>query len=155
MATAFDVADYIVSWFGRKPRGENDLSQLKLQKLLYYCQGHYFAWAGEPLFDDEIEAWEHGPVVRDVYIAFNAHVSGSEVITPHTGGGTVPGSTHNVDAKTKEFLRQVLEVRGQYSAWRLREMTHKETPWVTAYVEGQKNVIPKQALADYFKQFVR
>jgi uncharacterized phage-associated protein len=40
---------------------------MKLQKLLYYCQGWHLAWDGEPLFGEEFEAWLSGPVCRELY----------------------------------------------------------------------------------------
>jgi uncharacterized phage-associated protein len=40
------------------------ISNLKLQKLLYYAQGFYLAIYGKALFEEDIVAWEHGPVVR-------------------------------------------------------------------------------------------
>ncbi len=43
------------------------LSHLKLQKLLYFCQGFTLAMTGKPLFSEAIVAWEHGPVVREVW----------------------------------------------------------------------------------------
>ena len=61
MADVQDVAAYIVARFGR-------IDTFKLQKLLYYSQAWHLVWDGEPLFEDEIEAWAAGPVVRSVYV---------------------------------------------------------------------------------------
>jgi uncharacterized phage-associated protein len=59
------IAKWFIAWTGQVE--EARLSNLKLQKLLYYAQGHYLATAGQPLFDDRIQAWSHGPVVPTVY----------------------------------------------------------------------------------------
>ena len=50
--------------------GECDLTNLVLQKLLYLCQTETVRVTGSPLFEDEIVAWQSGPVVRDVYYAY-------------------------------------------------------------------------------------
>lgn len=158
MPNVFDISDYIIHWFGRKPQEENDLSSLKLQKLLYYCQGHYLAYSDSPMFDSTIEAWEHGPVVREIYTSYKSVVTGATVITPKLLASSkikLPGDAKNLSAKDKQFIREVIEVRGQFSAWRLREMTHKETPWRETYKNGEKNVISQDLMRTYFSQFIR
>ena len=45
-------------------------SKYKLQKLLYYTQGFHLAIYGVPLFEEKLIAWEHGPVVKEVYDKF-------------------------------------------------------------------------------------
>src|SRR4051794_29818552 len=63
--TADQVADYFLAHVDEES-GDN-ITHLKLQKLLYYAQGFHLAIQGEPLFAEPIEAWEHGPVVCRVY----------------------------------------------------------------------------------------
>ena len=60
MASVFDVAKYILNKKGR-------MSPMKLQKLVYYSQCWSLAWDDKPLFNNRIEAWANGPVVRDLY----------------------------------------------------------------------------------------
>jgi uncharacterized phage-associated protein len=64
MANVFDVADYFINL--NLGDDEGDVSNMKLQKLLYFAQGRFLAQNGIPLFDNPIEAWNHGPVVREV-----------------------------------------------------------------------------------------
>ena len=65
MATVFDVARYILS---RQDQNAGDtISNMKLQKLVYYAQGFALAITGKPLFQEDIEAWEHGPVAPALY----------------------------------------------------------------------------------------
>ena len=75
--TAFDVANYFLSI----PEYE-DLTNLKLQKLVYYAQGIHLAIYGKPLFNEAIKAWEHGPVVPELYRKNNSITIPS--ITPLT-----------------------------------------------------------------------
>ena len=72
--TAQDVADYFL-FLVDDPSGDN-LSNLKLQKLVYYAQGFYLAIHDRPLFDDAICAWEHGPVVPSLYRRYKKYGSG-------------------------------------------------------------------------------
>lgn len=151
MVTAHDVAAYVVDWFERKYGPESDLTPLKLQKLLYYCQAHYLAWAGEPLFNEEVRAWDHGPVVPDVYHEYRTEFGKGSNIIDHAASGSVAA----ISPRTAEFLDEVLQVRGQYSAWRLRELSHEEAPWKDVYEEGREHVITHESMKDYFSSYVR
>jgi len=77
-------ADNVARWFLSRNRlrslsGESDfISNLKLQKLLYYAQGIHLALYGKPLFNDPIEAWQYGPVVDSVYQTYKTN--GSDAI---------------------------------------------------------------------------
>src|SRR5450756_3169344 len=60
MARVDDVAAAILQRQGQ-------MSTWKLQKLVYYCQAWHLVWEENPLFDDPIQAWANGPVVRSLY----------------------------------------------------------------------------------------
>ena len=68
----FKVED-IANWFLNENRRQMNfedseyITNLKLQKLLYYAQGHYLAEQNTPLFNENFLAWEHGPVIRKIY----------------------------------------------------------------------------------------
>ena len=70
MATAIDVARYIVTFF---QEAGDPVSNLKLQKLLYYVQGWSLALDNKPAFQDRLEAWVHGPVQSSVYGTFKSY----------------------------------------------------------------------------------
>ncbi|MDB6118895.1 MAG: putative prophage protein, partial [Verrucomicrobiaceae bacterium] len=72
MPNALDVAKYFLSKADADEAGDV-ISNLKLQKLLYYAQGFHLALTGAPLFEEDIQAWVHGPVVREVWQAFNQY----------------------------------------------------------------------------------
>ncbi|MDD5189933.1 MAG: DUF4065 domain-containing protein [Dehalococcoidales bacterium] len=115
--------------------------------MLYYAQGFHLCIFNEPLFPESIEAWAHGPVVPDVYHNFKAY--GSNTISPEN----VDFEIFNDDLK--EFLNEIYSEFGQYSAWKLREMTHDEPPWKNAYKEDVPGIeISHKSLVDYFSQFV-
>jgi uncharacterized phage-associated protein len=118
------------------------ISNLKLQKLMYYAQGFHSAIFDNPLFSEEISAWAHGPVVEGLYHQYKHHGSNHIPVT----------QDFNKESLTKnefELIEEVFDVFGQYSAWKLRNMTHEETPWLEN--EAEAAVIPKQGITEYFK----
>ena len=98
------------------------ISNLKLQKLVYYAQGFALALLGRPLFPERIEAWTYGPVVSELYHEYRGY--GSD---PIPQPGEIDFSIY--DVQTRELLDEVYAVYGQFSAWKLRDMTHSEPPW--------------------------
>jgi len=139
MLTTTQVADYFLK--KTHPEFGDAISNLKLQKMVYYAQGFHLALYGKPLFDEEIVAWEHGPVVESLYYTYREY-----------GANELPQPEH-VDVKNYsneeiELLDEVFEVYGQFSAWKLRNMTHSERPWVET---GKNNVISKELMGEFFK----
>lgn len=142
MIKASTVARYFLSLTDEE--AGDTISNLKLQKLLYYAQGFHLAVVGEPLFGERVEAWTHGPVVPDVYHLYK-HMGSSAIERPEEFD---PGE---VDEQARSILDEVYDVYGQYSAWKLREMTHLESPWLDAYKKGPGSAIEPGRMAEYFK----
>lgn len=140
MLRGLDVAKYFLTLCD--DNAGDLISNLKLQKLLYYAQGFHLAAFDEPLFSDEIEAWTYGPVVPEVYRAYKEY-----------GSGALPVPTDLdldlFDEQTREHLAEVYKVFGQFSAWKLMHLTHEEPPWKEA--ARTKAVISHEALKQYFK----
>ena len=137
MTTARDVANYLLT---KSDPGEGDtISNLKLQKLVYYAQGLHLALFDRPLFDEQIVAWAHGPVVPDLYHAFKAYEAGA---IPLPDGPPV------ITAGERELLDEIWTVYGQFSAWKLRNMTHAEPPWTNT---EQSSEISRDRMSEYFK----
>jgi uncharacterized phage-associated protein len=121
MASAMDVAKY----FLLLAKAEDELiSNLKLQKLLYYAQGFSLAIRGEPAFTDHVDAWTLGPVVPAVYYEYKGY-DGNPL--PYPEDTELPGEFD--DAEYRGVLDEVNTVFGQFSAWRLVQTTHDEPPW--------------------------
>ena len=145
MIPAIEVAHYFLSLTDEE--AGDLISNLKLQKLLYYAQGFHLAIFGEPLFPEPLEAWAHGPVVVDVYHHYKEF--GGSFIPPEDTDFSI------FDKITRDFLNDIYSTFGQYSAWKLREMTHDEPPWANAYDEDiPGSTISHESLVDYFSQFV-
>jgi uncharacterized phage-associated protein len=139
MLSCHDVAKYFLS---QADEDAGDLiSNLKLQKLLYYAQGFHLALYNEPLFSEPVEAWIHGPVVPEAYHEYKNFGSNAIPIPDD-----IDFSIY--DEKTVDLLDEVYSVYGQFSAWKLRNMTHNEEPWKDTDVNG---IITHQCLKKYFK----
>lgn len=140
MYTVLDIAHYFI-WRANSDEefGEN-ITNLKLQKLLYYAQGFSLVWNEAPLFEEPIEAWAHGPVVRSLYSTYSTSAA-KPLPTPREFD---PGT---IDPQTRELLEEVYQVYGQFSAWGLRNLTHDEAPWKDT---PRNQVIPKEAMKRYF-----
>lgn len=140
MTTCFDVANYFLAQIDEDA---GDLvSNLKLQKLVYYAQGFHLAILDKPVFDEPIEAWAHGPVVPVLYHSYKAGGS-----NPIPRPEDIDFSIYSND--TREVLDEVHKVYGQFSAWKLRNMTHEEPPWIEA--SETRSVISQESLKKYFK----
>lgn len=98
--------------------GRELMTNMKLQKMLYYQQGFHLAYFNTPLFDDEIEAWMYGPVVPAMYDRYktNGH------------NGIEPDRTieFNFDQPQElSLFNEVCRVYGAYSTIGLMNMTHE------------------------------
>jgi uncharacterized phage-associated protein len=141
--TALDIARYLLGTLD-EDSGE-DMTSLKLQKLLYYAQGFYLAMHDcEPLFDDPIEAWQHGPVVPAVYQVFKDN-GRSPIARP------APFDPQDYAPEVREILDTVSRVYGQFAPWKLRDMTHQEPPWRDT---PQNQAIPRESLREFFARLV-
>lgn len=124
MATAIDVAKLLIR-LGAWEDEPEFLSHLRLQKLLYYVQGWSLALRGKPMFNARIEAWAHGPVVKELYAVFAQY-----------GFDPIPPAQFETASRLTEpeakFICQVWESYKDYSATSLRSMTHQEPPWIEA-----------------------
>ncbi len=123
--------------------GQGELmSNMKLQKMLYYEQGFHLAVFGTPLFEEDIEAWMYGPVVPAVY----------EVYKDYGYNGIDPGKVEEVSLSDREqaLFDEVYKVYGAYSAIGLMNMTHRESPWANTPA-GVGSVISRDKMVEFFR----
>lgn len=134
---ALDIANKIISKTDLE-HGDT-ISNLKLQKMMYYQQGFHLAYFGTPLFDEDIVAWQYGPVVPSVYKEYKSFESNS-ISTSKEG--------ISLSDDEEELFNNVYEEYNQFSAVALMKMTHEETPWKTTEINS---VISRDKMAAYFK----
>lgn len=144
--TAYDVAAYFVRLDDARD-AEDGITNLKLQKLVYYAQGYHLAYFGVPLFSNRMEAWQYGPVVPDLYdtlSCFGRNPVDLDVVQGKLGYAVAEFS---FAGETKNLLDSVFEQLGQFSAWKLMEMTHEEEPWKSTPIREE---ITNDKLKAYF-----
>jgi len=136
------IADYMLTM--SDPDIGDIISNMKLQKLIYYAQGFHLALFDVPLFEEPIVAWEHGPVVESVYQDFKKF-GASAIEVPHELDDTI------LSDDQKDLMKEVYEVYGQFSAWKLRNMTHNELPWMQT---PKNEIISVDLMKSFFKTLV-
>lgn len=162
--SALDIA----TWFIYKTNAEkkenqaiNDtyevyegLTHLKLQKLLYYAQGISLSLNNNVLFNDQIEAWNHGPVIKSVFEKFCK--KGRNEITIEDSPSSVDVIRKiEADTPVREALNMTYDNFAIYTAWQLRNMTHeKGTPWYQTYKPGKNKKISVDLIKKYFDTYV-
>ena len=127
-----------------------DITPLALQKLLYYSQSFFKVFYNVFLFEDDCEAWVHGPVYRNVYEEYRMY--SSNPIEENF-------EKYNFDPLSddeKELLDVIVENFGCYSGKILEEMTHMEIPWKESRKglskeEPSNRIIQKDSIAKYFE----
>ena len=123
-ANMSDDPKRIARWFinhADRESGET-VTPLKLQKLIYYAQAWALANFDRPLFEEDFEAWAHGPALRSIYGKYKKY--GWEALPIEKGPLPSP--------EVNGFLKAVFVEYGQYSAKKLEKMTHEEPPWKEA-----------------------
>ena len=127
-------------------KGGELMTNMKLQKMLYYQQGFHLAYFGTPLFEEDIEAWMYGPVVPTVYDRYKSN--GRNGIEPDRGLDFSFGQK-----KELALFNEVCKVYGAYSAIGLMNMTHEEMPWKSTPIgEGEGHIIAKEKMQSFFKK---
>jgi len=143
MARVHDVAAYIIRKLG-------SVDAMKLQKLLYYSQAWSLVWDRRPLFSARIEAWANGPVVREVFKAYQGQYKVSKARF---------GDPSALKSCEKETVDSVLRFYGKKSGFILSELTHRERPWRNArkgLAPGElgDREITKAAMLEYYEGLV-
>ncbi len=140
--TAQGIADYFL-W---KAQDEDQelLSNMKLQKLVYYAQGLHLVLNNVPLFKEKINAWTYGPVVPGLYHAYKHYNANGIPAAPNF-------KSQSIDEDVRELLDEIYDVFGQFSAIRLMEIAHSDQCWIDA---GIGNEISHDAMRDCFRKYL-
>lgn len=111
---------------------EAEMTNMKVQKLLYYAQSLHLALYNEPLFEEEIQAWRYGPVCPPAY-RFYSDFEAKQLPIPRRE------SLAELSSEKKVLLEEIWGYFGGYHAYRLSDMTHGEFPWKKA----RKGLLPE------------
>lgn len=155
MYKAVDIANYVINYI--KEHNEH-VSNLKLQKLLYYIQAAFLCERNERCFGDAILCWRHGPVIQSVYNKYSQYGSGEiprqekeHRLVFKDGRLQVVNRTideEKISEPDKALIRSVLDGLMEYSAWYLVDRTHEEEPWKE--LDYYNEEITPKSIQNYF-----
>lgn len=138
----------IANWFidRANERGET-LTPMQLIKLVYIAHGWMLGLHHRSLIQDEVQAWQYGPVIPKLYNSVRKHRS-QPVTEP------IAVSTRELDPLARSIVDQVYDIYGHFSGAALSRMTHASgTPWDMTYVPGQFGIeIPTDLIEDHYAQ---
>ena len=129
------------------------VTQMKLQKLVYFAQGYHLAKYNTPLIEENFQAWKYGPVVPEIYEDFKLY--GSKLITD-TASFTPAGTDNKrylLDNTAIDSIQYTWNVLKDYSAMALSNWTHQpQTPWSRVYNPAEKATpISNNDIQKYFE----
>jgi uncharacterized phage-associated protein len=127
------------------------ISNLKLQKLLYYVQGWSLALYDRPAFHEEIQAWIHGPVVPAAFYEYK-----------HFRWNLIEIESQPVSSLSSDeasHIEDVLAAYGGFTARQLEQLSHEESPWIEArrgYLATElcQRVITPESMKAFFQNRV-
>lgn len=138
MNDVLDVAHYIVRFYNNQ---NIEITHLKLQKLLYFVQVLFLLQTGNRCFNNDIVAFEYGPVVREVF-------------EEYTGMGRTP-LTYNENIRNLEHQDLIDGICNKfliYTPGRLVDITHNQRPWRDAFADGYGTIITDASILNYFRR---
>lgn len=140
MYTAEQIANFFIYLSSDDP--DSDMTNMRLNKLLYISQMYYMhKHNGKPLFNDNIEAWEHGPVVYDTYKKYQEF--GSNAINRLDPDF----DEDEIDDETSDFLIELFVSTNKYSTSYLRDISHYYGgSWQRHYHGENRTLLPKGAI---------
>jgi uncharacterized phage-associated protein len=147
---AMHSATEVANWFVAKAAESGDqITHLKVQKLLYYAEAWTQTLIGEELFPETLQAWAHGPVVPEVFQEFKEHAWKP---LPVPDQEKIP----EISDQAITILQQVFDTYGDLPAKTLEDMTHQDQPWIKARgnlsaEERCEAVIAKSEIQSFFK----
>lgn len=163
MCSVFDVARYFLD-------KQTPLSLLQINKLCYIAYGYVAGLCEEQLFNEEIFAYQYGPVVTELYqyckekhedLTTKPNYSDLFIVRP---GRVEKGDSRNIEPSYIKILDFVHQRYANFSGSALSELTHKKgTPWDQAYNspsvdkdKKEKNLIPIEhsSIEKHFKTLI-
>ena len=147
----------IANEFIRRAEGARPLTHMQVQKLVYLAHGWNLAAYDNGLIEDDIEAWEFGPVIRRLYDALRIYGRGPIARLLRWGDDT-PFKSDDCEEAFAQLTPEeigiidlVWEKYGEFPAFKLSALTHEEgTPWSNAFTQGRNKVIEDASIRDYF-----
>ena len=136
MINVLSLSNHIISLF---EKNGTKITNLKLQKILYYTQGYFLKQFGKEAFIEDIYSWQYGPVVPTVYYQYN--YCGSCPLTSEVD------LFLQIEEKEKELIEKIVDKCMYIPSSKLVNMTHSELPWKNTDIGC---IISKQSIKMFF-----
>jgi uncharacterized phage-associated protein len=143
------TAHVVADWFVNFCQDHGDvITNMRLQRLLYFAQAWHLALEGEPLFPEKIEAWASGPVQPDTYALFSGN--GYRPIE-------APRPKRRFPKKVDQFLFDLMKAYGTLNAFELELQSQRDQPWKDARgalsdVDDAKPLIKNQVMRSFYRK---
>lgn len=142
--SAIEIAKYIISYC---IKNNMPISNLKLQKILYFVQAEFLVTKNKPCFYEDIEAWDFGPVIPVVYHKYEIFGSAN---FPYNIDCTINTIIANKDI---ELINEIIDITAPYSSPQLVSVTQKQSPWLQAYYTLTHNhIISNESIKEFFNE---
>lgn len=139
-----DIANKLIAMAQKdEPNGGELLTNMKLQKLLYYQQGYHLAEFDKPLFNEPVEAWIYGPVVPVAYDFFKSNGQ---------SGLEFNSECVSLNDNEEKLFGQVFEAFRDFSAIGLMNKSHEESPWIESTPHRRGTIISQEKIKNFFKK---
>lgn len=147
MYNCFDIAKS----FLELAKEENvSIPPMKLLKLTYIAHGYFLGFTGKALFHNEIQAWQYGPVIPDLYFIirrFSKQNVDSDIIELY--------SENKLKEGDYKFINSIWNAYKKFDGLQLSSKTHEEgTPWHKSFNEFNSNIIDNFTIEDYYKGLI-
>lgn len=153
-----DVCRHVINYSNERDYG---ISNLKLQKVLYFIQAYFLIEKKDhtPCFEEKIEAWNFGPVVPKAYLEYKQYGNGdiptikSYIVLDEDNiwnSKIVKFEDTAITVEDKALIDKVVDKFADYTATDLVSLTHRQSPWNDAYVPCHHNEITIKAMREYF-----
>jgi len=140
-----DVSEFYIKIANDESLGGDGMTNMRLQKLLYFAQGKHLAATGRPLFDETIKAWPYGPVVPPAYNKYKKYSNGTI---------ETPVSIYTSDVFDNTEIKTILDVARWaevYSTIALMNITHAVgSPWYDTFNTDRYGEISIESMRLYF-----
>lgn len=142
-----EVISYVFKMLG-------EVTPLTLQKMLYFIQGVSYALTGQPMFEENCQAWVHGPVYPVVYDMFKEFKYNP---IDDARFAIFEGREAKLTEEERHVIDLVINTFGSYGGKILERITHQEMPWILArkgYGDGipSHEMISKESIKNYYTE---
>jgi uncharacterized phage-associated protein len=138
------------------------VTQMQVQKLVYFAHGWYLALTGKPLVEDAVQAWDFGPVFPTLYSAvrkFGRNKIDRVLLWGEDTPFTFDDAGEAVEELTADesaIIDQVWTAYGKFPAFKLSALTHEPgTPWASVFESGKNKPISDAEIQGYFSNLMQ